>query len=184
MSSLLGARTSRSPDLEQGELEAQMQHLLHVLEVTLQTSSQTDYMGESWKVARLYHTKVQQKIDSKQATWLQLMAMHHNASLPHELMAATQELAIKPKVRVADARVLDGKGGGGRVAAKEGDGRRKRTCPSWNLSEIKGKCTYETEYPGEKCRFSHECTWCKSKGKTPVTHQRFFCPKRREAEED
>ena len=104
VSTLLAARTGMAPDLEQGELEARLQHLLHVLEVTLQTSTQSDYTGDSWKVARLYHTKVQQKVDCKQASWVQLTTMHHNATLPHELMASMQELANKPKPRVGDVK--------------------------------------------------------------------------------
>ena len=189
VSSLLAARTGRSPDLEQGELEARLQHLLHVLEVTLQTSTSTEYLGDSWKVANLYHTKVQQKVDNKQATWVQLMEMHHNATLPHELMAATQELAIKPRPRAADVRnvgskTFDGRNNDGKGGSKEGEGRKKRVCSSWNRSEIRGKCNYETEYPGEKCKYLHECLWCRSKGKTPATHQRFFCTKRLEAEEE
>ena len=191
VSALLAARTGRAPDLEKGELEARMQHLLHVLEVTLQTCSQTEYSGDSWKVARLYHTKVQQKVDGKQASWVQLTAMHHNATLPHELMASMQELASKPKPKGdgrGDARG-DGRGDGkgdGKTGDKFGDRNRerRRTCGTWNRSEIRGKCGWETEHPGEKCKYLHECAWCKSKRFTPVEHQRFFCKKRLEAEED
>ena len=179
VSALLAARTGRAPDLAQGELEARLQHLLHVLEVTLQTSLQTDYSGDSWKVARLYHTKVQQKVDSKQVSWVQLSNMHHNATLPHELMAAMQELANKPK----QPRGVEIKSAG-KDGANEVEGKKKRVCPSYSRSEIRGKCTFEVENPRQKCRYLHECTWCKSKGKSPVDHQRFFCKKRLEAEEE
>ena len=178
VSELLAARTGRAPDLALGELEARLQHLLHVLEVTLQTSSQTDYSGDSWKVARLYHTKVQQKVDSSQASWVQLTNMHHNATLPHELMAAMQELASKPKPKVVDTRT------GGKGEDGKGLRRDKKICSSWNRAETRGKCTYEIEHPGEKCKYMHECSWCKYKGLKPVDHQRFFCKKRLEAEED
>ena len=85
--------------------------------------------------------------------------MHHNATLPHELMAAMQELSSKPKP----------KGDGGRVAAAgtgAGDGvdpkfkKSRRTCPTWNKSEKRGKCTFEMEHPSLKCRYTHECSWC------------------------
>ena len=177
VSTLLAARTGMAPDLEQGELEARLQHLLHVLEVTLQTSSQSDYTGDSWKVARLYHTKVQHKVDSRQASWVQLTTMHHNATLPHELMASMQELANKPKPRGGDGNGKD------RFTDKNIK-RDKKTCLTWNRSEVRGKCSWETEHPGEKCKYTHECSWCKSKNFTQVTHQRFFCQKRREADED
>ena len=178
VSSLLAARTGRAPDLEIGELEAKLQHLLHVLEVTLQTSNQADYSGDSWNVARLYHNKVQQKVDTRQFSWVQLSSMHHNATLPHELMAATQELATKPKTKVDRPRT-----GGGGDAGKplKGD---KNICASWNRSEVRGKCTYEINHPGEKCKYLHECSWCKSKGVKLATHQRFFCTKRQEADEE
>ena len=164
-----------APDLEQGELEARLQHLLHVLEVTLQTSTQSEYTGDSWKVARLYHTKVQQKVDSRQASWAQLTTMHHNATLPHELMASMQELANKPKPKVGDVKDRFGD----KNAKKD-----KRTCLTWNRSEVRGKCGWEVELSGEKCKFIHECSWCKSKRYTPVDHQRVFCRKRLEAEEE
>ena len=182
ISSLLASRTGRAPDLPVGELESRLQHLLHVLEVTLQTSTQSDYTGESWKIARLYHTKVQQKVDSKLNSWVELTKMHHNATLPHELMAAMQELANKPKLqkRGDDSAV------GGRGDGSQGNGARteRRICPSWNLSEVRGKCTWETEHSGQKCKFTHSCTWCKWKKFTPVDHQRSFCRKRQDAEED
>ena len=74
-----------------------MQHFCHVLEITLQTSGQADFSGDSWAVARLYDRKVQQKVDSKMFSWVQLSEMNHGASMPHELIAATQELAKKPR---------------------------------------------------------------------------------------
>ena len=66
---LLAARSGQAPDLETGELEARLQHFLNVMEITLQSSSKTDYMGDSWKVGRLYHNKVQAKLDQGTTTW-------------------------------------------------------------------------------------------------------------------
>ena len=56
---LLASRIGQAPAFPDGELEARLQHFLSVLEVTLQTTSQTDFASDSWKIARLYHTKVQ-----------------------------------------------------------------------------------------------------------------------------
>ena len=89
---LLATRTGMAPNLESGELEARLQHFCHVLEITLQTSSQADFSGDSWAVAHLYDRKVQQKVDSRMFSWVQLADMNHGASLPHELIAATQSL--------------------------------------------------------------------------------------------
>ena len=52
---LLASRIGQAPAFPDGELEARLQHFLSVLEVTLQTTSQTDFASDSWKIARLYH---------------------------------------------------------------------------------------------------------------------------------
>ena len=92
---LLATRTGMAPNLENGELESRLQHFCNVLEITMQSSTLTDFGGDAWAVARLYDRKVQQKVDSKLFSWVQLTEMNHGASLLHELIAATQELAKK-----------------------------------------------------------------------------------------
>ena len=175
---ILATRTGMAPNLESGELEARLQHFCHVLEITLQTSGQADFGGESWAVARLYDKKVQHKVDSRMFSWVQLSSMNHGSSLPHELIAATQELAKKP---------TDG-GGRGSGDGKKGGKKDKQekaswTCPTWNKSETRGKCDWELKNTPQKCQGIHECSWCKAKSLTPVNHQRFFCKKRLEEEE-
>ena len=162
---LLAARSGHAPDLETGELEARLQHFLNVMEVTLQTSTKTDYMGESWKVARLYNTKIQAKLDQGATTWCKMVERWDNATLPHELMAAQQELA---------PRQVRGKGRD--QENRQGDVPPR--CGTWNTWETKGKCRYESENPGQKCNRLHECTYCKTKKFKPVNHQRLFCEKR------
>ena len=168
-----------APNLDTGELEARLQHLCHVMEITLQTSGQSDYCGDSWNVARLYDRKVQQKVDSRMFTWVQLASMNHGASMPHELIAASQELAKKPKRD--DPRKSDGKGGKG--AGKNG---KKGTykCPTWNTSDTRGQCDWELENGPESCNLVHECSWCKGRSLTPVNHQRYFCQKRLDEEDE
>ena len=164
---LMAARTGHAPDLSTGELEARLQHFLNVMEVTLQTSSKADYMGDSWKVGRLYHNKVQAKVDHGMTTWCKLTERWESATLPHELMAAQQELA--PKFTKAKEAPLRGK--------KEADDKGIR-CGTWNSWETKGTCKWESENTGQKCRRVHECSYCKTKKYTPVNHQRLFCPKK------
>jgi hypothetical protein len=171
---LLAARSGKAPALEAGELEARLQHFLNVMEVTLQTSQKSDYMGDSWKVGRLYHTKVQAKLDQGMTTWGKLVDKWEDATLPHELMAAQQELA--PRVTKAKARDGDTK-------LRDGDGRPPR-CASWNIWETKGTCQWESENPGKKCNRLHECTYCKTKKYKPFNHQRLFCQKRIDAGSD
>ena len=172
MSELLATRTGQAPNLEQGELEARMQHFCNVFEITLQSSQQSDFGNDAWNIGSLYHQKVQQKVDNNQFNWCQLSAMNHGASHPHELMAAHQELVKKPK----------------RDSPNRGDGndtnveRKKSRCSTWNKSEVRGKCQYEVDNAHAKCKRLHECTYCKSKSYTPVNHQRTFCSKRIEEE--
>ena len=164
---LLAARSGQAPDLVPGELEARLQHFLNVMEVTLQTSSKTDYIGESWKVARLYHTKVQAKVDVGATSWCRMVDRWDNATLPHELMAAQQELA--PRQTRNKNRETE--------KPKDVEGRVPR-CGSYNTWETKGTCEWESENPGKKCNRLHECTYCKTKKFRPVNHQRLYCPKR------
>jgi hypothetical protein len=64
ISHLLATRTGHAPELQDGELEARLQHFLSVLEITLQTTNQSDFSSDAWNVARLYHVKVQQMVDN------------------------------------------------------------------------------------------------------------------------
>ena len=169
---LLAARSGHAPDLPVGELEARLQHFLNVMEVTMQTSGKSDYVGDSWKVARLYHNKVQAKVDQGATTWCKMVDRWESATLPHELMAAQQELA--PRVNKARPREGD----------KLKDADEKIRCGSWNTWETKGTCRWESEHPGVKCNRTHECSYCKTKKLKPVNHQRLFCPKRLEAGTD
>ena len=174
MAELLATRTGQAPNLQPGELEARLQHFCNVLEIALQSSSQSDFCGDAWNVARLYHQKVQFKVDSNQFSWVQLSTINHGASHPHELMAAHQELAKKVQPK------YDGKGGKG----GKGDlpPKTKLRCFTWNKSTVRGKCQWDIDNAPEKCNRVHECTYCKSKSYTPVNHQRSFCPKRLEEE--
>ena len=160
-SELLASRTGQAPNLQPGELEARLQHFCNVLEIALQSSSQSDFCGDAWNIARLYDQKVQQKVDNNQFSWLQLAAMNHGASHPHELMAAHQELAKKPKAPSGSGggRGTTGATGGNRDEVK----KKKGKCLTWNKSKVRGKCTYEVDNASEKCIFTHECSYCKSK---------------------
>lgn len=171
---LLATRTGQAPSLQDGELEARLQHFLSVLEVTLQTTTQSDFPAESWKVARLYHQKVQDKVDTGTYTWLELSQQWGTATLPHELMAANAELAP----RVVKKRTE-------RSPVKKKDEDKKRgLCFSWNSSDTRGKCKWEMENDGQKCNREHYCSWCKSELGETNFHQKAFCKKRQKKESD
>ena len=166
-SELLATRTGQAPNLDQGELEARLQHFCNVLEITLQSSTQSDFTGDAWAIGKLYHQKVQKKVDNGQFSWVQLDSINHGATHPHELMAAHQELTKKPKRDQQEGDKVE---------------RKKLRCGTWNRSETRGKCQYEIDNAPDKCKRLHECTYCKSKSYTPVNHQRSFCPKRQAGE--
>ena len=168
---LLATRTAQSPALEEGELEARLQHFLSVLEVTLQTTTQTDFASDSWKIARLYHQKVQDKVDSGVYSWLGLAKQWGTATLPHELMAANAETAPRGK----------------KSPKRRGDKDKDATpltglCYSWNTSDTKGKCKWEIDNEGKKCNKQHHCSWCKSENGQTNYHQKTFCRKRQDKE--
>ena len=167
---LLASRTGQASPLQHGELEARLQHYLNVLEIALQPSNPSDFDSHAWKVARLYGEKVQQKVD-RGDTWLGFERRYGSDSQPHELMAAEKELA--PKVKKVKEEVLS------RVKTGEDpQTNRKRTCTTWNTSTVEGKCEYEANNDGRTCSRRHECSWCKEKGKTSLSHQRSFCRQR------
>ena len=179
---ILATRTGQTPAMQDGELEARLQHFLSVLEVTLQITGQSDFASDAWKIARLYHTKVQQKLDSGDTSWLYMYDQWGGSTLPHELMAANAEAA--PAKRGQRQRGEDGAGSGKGGLSKTKDDQQKRLCSSWNKSETRGKCEWEVENDGLKCKYAHHCSYCKYKKLNPVNHQRHFCKRRLEGEED
>ena len=167
---LLASRTGQASPLQHGELEARLQYYLNVLEIALQPSNPSDFDSHAWKVARLYGEKVQQKVD-RGDTWFGFERRYGSDSQPHELMAAEKELA--PRVKKVKEEVLS--------KVKTGEDpqtNRKRTCTTWNTSTVEGKCEYEANNDGRTCSRRHECSWCKEKGKTSLSHQRSFCRQR------
>ena len=179
VSHLLATRTGQAPMLAEGELEARLQHFLNVLEITLQTTNQADFAADAWKVARLYHTKVQQKVDCGEYSWLQMLQQWGAATSPHELMAARAEIPLNVKQKTA---LTDGLAGvvktGTRGTKKDLEEKKKQICFSWNNCETRGKCKFEVENEGEACPRIHACSWCKTKDFKPLTHQKRFCRKR------
>ena len=163
---LLATRTGQAPSLQDGELEARLQHFLSVIEVTLQTTSQTDFSSDSWKVARLYHQKVQDKVDAGVYSWLELSNQWGTATLPHELMAANAELAVKqPRKKFEKSP----------TRKKTEDKKGQSICYSWNTSDTKGKCKWEVDNEGQKCPRLHHCSWCKTELNQTHIHQKSFC---------
>ena len=166
---LLARRTGAAPPLAQGELEARLQHFLNVLEISLQPSNPSEYDSHAWRVARLYGEKVQQKVD-KGTSWTVFEQRYGADSHPHELMAAQLELAPKP------GKPKDPKDPKDLKLGK--DKEKRRTCTTWNISEVENKCKFEVEYEGRVCDRKHECSWCKDKHKKSLPHQRSFCRQR------
>ena len=167
---LLASRTGQAPTLGQGELEAKMQHFLNVLEIALQPSNPSEFEGHSWRIARLYAEKIQNKIDRGE-TWTKFDEKYGTDSQPSELMAAREETGPKPALRKT---MVKGKEEDKRDVAK----LPRRLCTTWNTSTVEGKCEWEVQNEGKSCDRRHDCTWCKEKGKRNLFHQRTFCRQR------
>ena len=143
-----------------------MQHFLNVSEIALQPSNAKEFDGQSWKVARLYAEKVQQKVD-RGSSWVAFEHKYGADSHPHELMAAQIKLAPRA-LNKSPPRRTD---------------RKDKTCDKrprtmWNTSQAENKCRYEVENEGKKCDRTHECSWYKEKIKQSMPHQRSFCRQR------
>ena len=173
MAQLLATRTGQAPSLGQGELEAKMQHFLNVLEIALQPSNPTEFDGHSWRVARLYAEKIQNKIDRGE-TWAKFDEKYGTDSQPSELMAAREELGPKQPPRRVKVKEEERK--------QETNRGSRRLCTTWNTSSIEGKCDWEVQNEGKSCDRRHDCSWCKENGKRSLFHQRSFCRQRIAAE--
>ena len=165
---LLASRTGQAPSLGQGELEARMQHFLNVLEIALQPSSSSEFEGHSWRIARLYAEKIQNKVDRGE-NWIKFDEKYGRDSQPSELMAAREEIGPKLQVRKVKGKEEE---------KKELPKGPRRLCTTWNTSTVEGKCDWEVQNEGKACDRRHDCTWCKEKGKRSLFHQRTFCRQR------
>ena len=154
ISELHSSRIGMEAPLDPGVLEAKLQHLMNVINVTCMNASPTDFKPVGWSVGRTYHNLVQAKIDSGRESWVDFE--HYHRSSPHaaEMVAAEREHRAalnKSKPEKVPERV-----------ERKGD-HDKPLCNTWNNFEEEGKCKYESEHPGEKCNRIHECKYCKKK---------------------
>ena len=149
-----------------------MQHFLNVLEIALQSSNPAEFEGHSWRIARLYAEKIQNKVDRGE-TWTKFDDKYGTDSQPSELMAAREEIGPRPAPRKTTPTVRVKK-----EDKKDGAKVSRRPCTSWNTSTVEGKCDWEVQNEGKTCDRRHDCTWCKEKGKRSLFHQRTFCRQR------
>ena len=145
-----------------------MQHFLNVLEIALQPSSSSEFEGHSWRIARLYAEKIQNKVDRGE-NWIKFDEKYGRDSQPSELMAAREEIGPKLQVRKVKGKEEE---------KKELPKGPRRLCTTWNTSTVEGKCDWEVQNEGKACDRRHDCTWCKEKGKRSLFHQRTFCRQR------
>ena len=170
---LHSSRIGITPAMQQGVLEAKLQHILNVIHVTCLNASATEFKPVAWSVGRTYHNLIQSKVDSGREDWIDFDMLHRGSPHAAEMFAAECEhraaLMAKPDgvVKKSDKR-----------SDKRED---KAPCTSWNGYEEEGKCKYEAEHPGEKCYRAHFCSYCKKKYPNNRTiHQSRFCKKKLE----
>ena len=168
VSEILSSRTGLSPDMPRGELEARLQHLLCVLQVTLIHSEKTDFNTNGWTIASIYAKRIQQKLDRKLDSWESFKRFGHDPH-PSEMFAAKTEADSKAPAR--KKKGVDRRGG-----------KVTNMCTTWNNCEVERKCQYLVNNPtATKCIMRHECSYCIEKHHGNFNHQRRFCAKRRAA---
>ena len=170
ISEIHSSRIGISPALEPGVLEAKLQHLLNVINVTCLNACPTDFKPVAWSVGRTYHNLGQAKVDSGRENWTDFEQYHRSSPHAAEMVAAEREHRValnKPKYKPNTEKR-------GEVDKKED--QDKPVCTTWNNFEEEGKCRWESENPGEKCYKLHECRYCKKKHPYSRTkHQERFC---------
>ena len=165
LAEILSAISGGTSELDQGELQARLQHLLCVLQVCASHSEKNDFDHQGWKVARLYAKKVQAQLDRSLVVWSDFSTFRGNPH-PSELIAAKEELV--PKV-IKQKKVDDG----------YGQGKSKILCTTWNSSTVERKCDWMVKNPGKgKCNRRHDCSYCLEKGHGTFMHQKQFCSRR------
>ena len=175
ISELHSSRIGMTPPMEAGVLEAKLQHLLNVINVTCMNANPNEFKPVAWSVSRTYHNLVQGKVDSGRESWLDFEHFHRSSPHAAEMVAAEREHRSslnRPKQEKQTEKKND----------KPSDGD-KRFCTTWNDFEEEGKCRYESEHPGEKCNRVHECKYCRRKYPGNRTkHQERFCKRKQEDE--
>lgn len=168
ISEIHSSRIGISPPLEPGVLEAKLQHLLNVISVTCLNASPTDFKPVAWSVGRTYHNLVQAKVDSGRESWADFENYHRSSPHAAEMVAAEREHRAalnRPKQERTQERTQERKG------EKKGD-LDKPACFTWNDFEEEGKCRYESDHPGEKCKKKYPGNRTK--------HQERFCKRKQE----
>ena len=172
VSELHSARIGITPPLDPGVLEAKLQHLLNVINVTCMNSSPTDFKPTAWSVGRSYHNLVQAKVDSGRESWIDFD--HYHRSSPHAAEMVAAEREHRAELNKARPEKNEKK-------VDKSNEQDRPFCTSWNNFEEEGKCKYEAEHPGEKCKRVHECKYCKKKYPGSRTkHQERFCKRKQE----
>ena len=166
VSEILSSRSGMTPSLPKGELEARLQHLLCVLQVTMLHSDKADFNTKGWTMASIYAKRVQQKLDRGLESWSDFRRFGSDPH-PSEMIAAKAEVDRKSFLKKKEDPVKV---------------KPKQLCTTWNNCETENKCKYLLDNPAAtKCNRRHDCSYCMEKGFGTFNHQRRFCRKRREA---
>ena len=180
VSEILASRSGLAPDMKQGELEARLQHLLCVLQVTLVNSERNDFTNKGWMIASIYAKRVQQKLDRGLENWDDFSRFGFDPH-PSEMISAKTEADRKFIVKKKDSDRATGIGTGLGMGNRD----KKLQCTTWNNSEVEGKCKYLADNPSAtRCNRRHDCSYCLEKGHGTYMHQRRFCKKRRDVADE
>ena len=156
--------SGRSDPMPEGELLAKLRHLKNVYEVCCLNSTATEFSSYGWVLARDYAFKVENEVEQRFTTWLDM-----EPGVRTQTLVLTQMENPRPMFKKKNENEVDRKS------------ERKDRCTTFNTCTTEGKCDWEVANPGRICQRKHECSWCQQNLKQSWKHQASKCLKKSSA---
>ena len=152
ISELEASMSGRTEQMQEGELVGKLRHIKAVMEVCCLNTSASEFSSYGWSLAKDYSTKVEEEVEQKLASWLDMPAGVKTATL------VAAQMDCPRSARSGLPQVTD-----------------KTVCLTYNKCSTDGKCQYEVENPTKTCQRKHECSWCREHLKRSNKHQSRSC---------
>ena len=160
ISELEASMSGRTEQMQEGELVGKLRHIKAVMEVCCLNTSASEFSAYGWSLAKDYSTKVEEDVEQKLTSWLDVPAGVKTATL----VAAQMDCPRPPAKSVPPPPPTD-----------KTDKTDKTICFTYNKCTTDGKCQYEVENPTKTCLRKHECSWCRVNLKRSNKHQSRLC---------
>ena len=155
ISELEASMSGRTEQMQEGELVGKLRHIKAVMEVCCLNTSASEFSAYGWSLAKDYSTKVEEEVEQKLTSWMDMPAGVKTATL----VAAQMDCPRPPPAKSVPPPPLTD----------------KTICLSYNRCTTDGKCQYEVENPTKTCQRKHECSWCRVNLKRSNKHQARLC---------